>query len=341
MVADSELLDGDLDEIISNSLEKLKKLDGSRISILGGTGFIGKWLVSSLLRARYEYKLNYEINIVTRSEQNSTELFAKQKIRFIEHDLTKSPLALPPSDYFVHGSTPSVPSTGSLNSSAVINSTLNGSISILGAIEKNPNVKSALFLSSGAVYGQQPLSLSHQPEEEVLIPNLTTTSYGMSKIQSEILFSQMKLNYGIPISTPRLFAFYGPHLALNDHFAIGNFFRDAREGQPIRLMGNPQTTRSYMYPTDLIKSLIELLVYPDSSIINLGSSVPISMINLAESVRDFFGHGEIQLSGSESHPSNYVPETRWLQQKFGESEQTKLQEGLKRWESWLTNRSQF
>jgi len=340
-VASDELLDEDLDEIISNSIGKLKKLDGSRICILGGTGFVGTWLVYSLLRARNEYNLSYEINIVTRSEKKSASLFSGHAITFIEHDLSKEPLALPPSDYFMHGSTPSVPSTGSLNPIEVINSTLNGSISILGAIEKYPKVKSALFLSSGAVYGRQPMSLIHRPEEDVSIPNTTRTSYGMSKIQSEILFSQIKLNFGVPISTPRLFAFYGPHLALNDHFAIGNFFRDARAGKPIRITGNPQTTRSYMYPTDLIKSLIELLVCPDSSNINLGSSTPISMISLAESVRDFFGQGQIQLFGNGSEPSNYVPQTVWLQQKSGESQQMSLQEGLKRWDSWLSKRSKF
>ena len=337
MMAGNELLDMDLEEIISKSFEKLKRLDGSKILVLGGTGFIGKWLVFSLLRARIEYKFDYEVKIVTRSAQKSSSIFDKQEITFIEHDLSKGPLELPHADYFIHGSTPSVPSTGSLNPIQVINSTMNGSISILNAVEKFPNVKSALFLSSGAVYGRQPLNLSNQPEEEVKIPNSATTSYGMSKIQSEILFSQMKLNYGIPISTPRVFAFYGPHLALNDHFAIGNFFRDARAGQPIRVMGNPQTTRSYMYPTDLIEGLIELLVNPDPSIINLGSSTPISMIDLATSVRDYFDGGEIQLFGNDSHPSNYVPETKWLQQKFNESDQTKLQEGFKRWDSWLSN----
>jgi dTDP-glucose 4,6-dehydratase len=341
MMAGSELLEIDLEEIISNSLENLKRLDGSRILILGGTGFVGKWLVFSLLRARTEYKLDYEINVVTRSEEKSAALFAKQNVTFIQHDLSKSPIALPYADYFIHGSTPSVPSTGSLNPSEVINSTLNGSISIFSAIERFPHVKSALFLSSGAVYGQQPLHLANQPEKEVMIPNLSLSSYGMTKIQSEILFTQMKLNFGIPISTPRLFAFYGPHLSLKEHFAIGNFFRDARAGQTIRVMGNPQTTRSYMYPTNLIESLIELLVKPDSSIINVGSSEPISMVRLAESIRDYFGRGEIEFLEKQSLPSNYVPETSWLQDKFEKNNQTKLHEGLQRWDKWLTAHPNF
>ena len=336
-----ELLDKDLDEIVAKSFENLKKLDGSRILILGGTGFIGKWFVSSLLRARFDLKMDYEIFIVTRSAQKSAELFARQDITFIEHDLSKQPLDLPPSDYFVHGSTPSVPRTGSLNPSDVIASTLNGSMSIFSSVERSPTAKSALFLSSGAVYGLQPLNLINQPEKEIVIPNSSVTSYGLSKVQNEILFAQMKLNFGIPVSTPRLFAFYGPHLALNDHFAIGNFFRDARNSMPIRVMGNAQTTRSYMYPTDLIESLIELLVNPDDSIINLGSPAPISMLSLAESVRDFFGRGEIELFGKQTQPSNYVPETMWLEQKFRKTSQIKLHDGLKRWDDWLAKHPQF
>ena len=91
-----------------------------------------------------------------------------------------------------------------------------------------------------------------------------------------------------------------------------------------------------MYPTNLIESLIELLVKPDSSIINLGSSEPISMVRLAESIRDYFGRGEIEFLGKQSLPSNYVPETSWLQHKFDGKDQTKLLEGLQRWDNWLT-----
>jgi dTDP-glucose 4,6-dehydratase len=340
-VDNNELLDRDLDEIISNSLENLKKLDGSRILILGGTGFIGKWLVTSLLRAQFEYKLKYEISIVTRSAHKSAQLFTYPDVTFIEHDLSKKLLELSSTDYFVHGATPSVPSTGSLNVSQVINATLNGSISIFHAVEKSKNVRSALFLSSGAVYGRQPMSLINQPEKQAMFPDPTLSSYGLSKIQNEILFSQMRLNFGIPISTPRLFAFYGPGLALNNHFAIGNFFRNAKSGQPIRVMGNPQTTRSYMYPTDLIESLIELLVNPDDSVINIGNPEPISIIELANKIRDFFGGGKIEILGAKTDPSNYVPETIWLQRKLGARKLTEFHDGLQRWDSWLNSFAKF
>ena len=96
-----------------------------------------------------------------------------------------------------------------------------------------------------------------------------------------------------------------------------------------------------MYPTNLIESLIELLVKPDSSIINVGSSEPISMVRLAESIRDYFGRGEIEFLGKQSLPSNYVPETSWLQDKFEKNNQTKLHEGLQRWDKWLTAHPNF
>ena len=65
------------------------------------------------------------------------------------------------------------------------------------------------------------------------------------------------------------------------------------------------------------------------------------MMNLAGSVRDFFGSGEIEFYGKQYQPSNYVPETSWIQQKFGARIPTEFHEGLQRWDSWLTNCSQF
>jgi hypothetical protein len=65
------------------------------------------------------------------------------------------------------------------------------------------------------------------------------------------------------------------------------------------------------------------------------------MIRLAESIRGYFGRGEIEFLGKQSLPSNYVPETKWLQDKFERNNQTKLHEGLQRWDNWLTAHPNF
>ena len=325
----------DLAEIADDSQMDLLKLDGAKILILGGTGFVGKWLVSALLTAKQDFGLKYEISIVTRFPQKSKNFFGVSGISFIEHDLSTGTLDLPISDYYVHGSTPSVPSTGSMNFQNVASSTLNGTISITKAIMKNPAAKSVTFLSSGAVFGQQPLDMSRRPETAARLPNNTLSPYGVTKLENELLISQIKSRFGIPVSTPRLFAFFGPYIALDEHFAVGNFMRDARSGGPIRVLGNSKTTRSYMYPTDLIKNLLQLIVHPEDIPINLGSADVQSMQHVAERISSFFGDVEVQFLGEDKPQSSYVPDTPWIFNNVQKREQVKFEDGLQRWNTWL------
>jgi dTDP-glucose 4,6-dehydratase len=327
----------DLEEIISASRTNLLQLDGAKILILGGTGFIGKWLVSTLITAQHSLGLKYEISIVTRSPEKIPAYFKHPGISYIKHDLTSGAIDLPTSDYYVHGSTPSLISTGSMNLQNVSSSTLNGTLSIARAIERNHSVKSVTYLSSGAVFGQQLLTLSHRPEGPAEIPNSTLSPYGVTKLTNELLIAQMKSNFATQISTPRLFAFYGPHVALDEHFAVGNFLRDARSGGPIKVTGNSQTTRSYMYPIDLINSLLQLVVSPEDTPINLGSADAITMQELAEKISSMFGHIPIQLLGEDKPSNNYVPETSWIFKKQQNGTQVKFEDGLKRWNDWLDN----
>ena len=61
-------------------------------------------------------------------------------------------------------------------------------------------------------------------------------------------------------SNPRLFTFYGQGLALNSHFAIGNFIYGALTKGFIEVNGSLETVRSYLYMTDLVVQLFSLLI---------------------------------------------------------------------------------
>ena len=95
-------------------------------------------------------------------------------------------------------------------------------------------------MSSGAVYGRQPLTVDHISEDYSGAP-LTTdpkSAYGNGKRASEWLAATYAAEKGLSCKIARCFAFVGPYLALDKHFAVGNFMRDVLSGKPILIGGD-------------------------------------------------------------------------------------------------------
>ena len=196
-------------------------------------------------------------------------------------------------------------------------------------------VKRLLFISSGAVYGNQHSDVSHVPEDYTGAPNPLNplNAYGCAKRQAENLCALYHHQYGVDYVIARCFAFIGPYLPQNAHFAIGNFIRDGLNGGSIVVTGNGTTVRSYLYADDLAKSLWTILLKGNTGeAYNVGSDEAISISDLAHLVSSCFDDKpEVIIKGKpDGEIDRYVPRVEKIKNELCVSERMTLVDGIKK-----------
>jgi nucleoside-diphosphate-sugar epimerase len=94
-------------------------------------------------------------------------------------------------------------------------------------------------------------------------------------------------NQSMHVKVARCFAFLGPYLPLNKHFAIGNFIQSALLNENIEIKGDGTPLRTYLYTSDLCIWLLKILINGSPNCIyNVGGGEILSIRELADIVRE-------------------------------------------------------
>ena len=333
----------DLDHVLAKSGPALDTLKGARIFLTGGTGFFGKWLVETFVHANRERALEAELTVLSRDPEaflhSMPHLKGAPGLAFARGDVRSFELPQGTFTHIIHAATPA---SAKLNAEApreMLDTIIRGTERVLeiAAQSKKPRL---LLTSSGAVYGKQPSELTHVPETYLGAPDPLepSSAYGEGKRVSEHLCVLAgRAGVCVPLIA-RCWAFSGPHLPLDAHFAIGNFIRDARAGGPIRIGGDGTPYRSYLYAADLAAWLWTLLARGEPvRAYNVGSDQALTIKELAETVARHYGCGvEIAGKPTPGKPADrYVPSTDRARAELGLEAWIGLEDGLRRTEEFL------
>ena len=331
----------DLSEILKQASEPLSRLSESKFLVVGGTGFVGTWLTSTLLHANIELNLNISLHVTTRNTQNAIRRLQTSEsgsIRFLEIDFQSGqlPKDLPDFTHIFFGGTPTVPSTGSGDAQGTRMSTLRAVNQLIELARRSNTPPTFLNASSGAVYGSQSSEVKLAPEVELEeTPNKDVTDYGKLKFEVEKRIREETESGYLLGTNPRLFTFYGPHLPLKEKYAAGNFMEKIVRGLHVTLSGNSETRRSYLYPTDMVTAILHLLSSPTLEPIHIGSSKIVTMAELAEKMAKLNINSRVSRDGEDNFASNYVPDNLNFRTLYPWQETVDLEDGLNRWFKWI------
>ncbi|MCI8210527.1 hypothetical protein AUC61_13380 [Pseudomonas sp. S25] len=166
---------------------------------------------------------------------------------------------------------------------ALFDSMLEGARNVL-EVAVNCGVKRVMLTGSGAQYGALPSGMECFPDDTSLSCDSTSpgSAYGEAKRAQETLAALYARRHGIEVVFTRCFAFVGPGLPLDGHFAVGNFIRDALWHGRLALNSRGEALRSYLYAADLAVWLLGILAVGQSGqAYNVGSDEALSIAQLA------------------------------------------------------------
>lgn len=343
--------DSDIDTILSQCNSVWKVLDGKNIFITGGTGFIGRWLLESIYKANKKLNTAINVTVLTRNveafREKAPHLADCSNFRFTLGDVVSFKEGLSEEfDYMIHAATEASADLNEKDPRKMFDTIVNGTQNML-KFSIDQSIDKVLFLSSGAIYGQQPWEMTHISEDwnGSLDCRNPTNTYAEAKRSAEMICSIYAKQFGSVISIARIFSLLGPHLPIDTHFAAGNFIRDAINGKRVVVNGNGLPERSFLYPTDMVVWLLHILIERQEGVYNVGSDESISVGNLAKLVSETIGSKGFEIRNENDKGWNlgrYVPDISKIRANLGVEKRVALEDAIYRtatWNGWSKNES--
>ncbi len=330
-------LAGDLEQIVSRTESLWESFRGGTVFVSGGTGFFGRWLLESFVEADRRLGLEARLIVLSRNperfrsafpalaEARSVDLVAGDVRTFRSGDLQSRLGSAAPRriSHFIHAASETTVVANRDHPLAVLETAYEGTRSLLDLAE-SVGAERFLLTSSGAVYGTQPVDLERVPESYCGAPDVRVpmSAYGEGKRVAELLCNARTQAGTLDCRIARCFAFVGPHLALDAHYAIGNFLRDALAGRTLQVHGDGTPWRSYLYAADLAVWLWTLLLHPDAKgTYNVGSDEALTIAEVAERVSRHSPVGSaVQIADpadSQRPGARYVPDISRARRELG------------------------
>lgn len=217
--------------------------------VTGGAGFIGSNLVDKLIES------GHEVIVIDDESSECNEKFywnnkaTNYKIDIIDYYSTRS--LYDNVDVVFHLAAESRIQPAIENPILAVTTNVLGTCTVLQCA-KESGVKRVIYSSTSSAYGRNTTPCVETMNEDCLNP------YSVSKVSGEKLCKMYYELYGLETIIFRYFNVYGKRQPLKGHYApvIGLFLRQAKNEEPLTIVGDGEQRRDFTHVSDVINANI-------------------------------------------------------------------------------------
>ena len=252
-------------------------LEGKRIVVAGGAGFIGSHLVDTLID-------DNEI-VVVDNGANGRQEWVADNATYIDGDLTDTAIVAEAvtaeTDLVVHLAASKLVDTDTPRRQFTANSEITYNI-----VERmdEVGVEKLVFTSSSTVYGEAP-----RPTPEDYAPLEPISVYGATKLAEESLISTYAHSHDLQSWVFRFANIVGPRLR---GAVVPDFIEKLQENpETLTILGDGRQQKSYMHVDECIDAMVYAVEHADDdhNVFNLGTRTTTSVDRIADIVADEMG----------------------------------------------------
>lgn len=319
----------------------MNDLNGARVLITGGAGFVGSHIADQLIADEGVQEVVLLDNFLRGSRRNIEDALSSGRARLVEGDIRDRELLdqhVSRADFVFHMAALRITRCAE-NPREALEVMYNGAFNVVEACARR-EVKKLVAASSASIYGMADAFPTHEEHH----PYNNRTLYGAAKVANELMFRAFNDMYGLPYVALRYFNIYGPRMDIEGKYTevLVRWYRLIKKGEPPLIFGEGDQTMDFVSVEDVARANILALKAPASDqVFNVASQRETSLRQLCDTL--------LKTMGSKLEPKlvplpaerkavevkRRLADTGKARELLGFETQIGLEEGLSRLVRWL------